>query len=686
MRGMPRVCLRCTRRGSLCRLTADAIGVVSVTTVTPSRYRSAHESGNLDSVKNVEEERGIGNTDSEPSPHRLHVGKARTAWYPRVRVAIAHHPEEEMVEVDRSRLDEEKYRTDAKGPSTESTAVVDEALNGQAGIGRVDQAVDEVQAFLREKQLEMTEAQLERNVAIPYPTHPDDMTPEFRRIKKHQSIVVVATDPDYPVFARRDQFVQLPLPKNHPWVKNTPIGPFIQHGDGQLGVMGSGEVGFDDEHVAKSLPHSFRGLRHRSVLQQRLPEKNGKVIQDAVVKNSFSLTGRGVFATRDIAAGENIMIVRNTACNLGVKGEVERLVEMCGDVLLTVYSEGTEAELDYLHDWILTGQPSSLLEFWPKSATERVLERIGGVEVLHALELHEIHIARLAAIIDMNSFLVESSYAVRKGMAYFPEAGFLNHSCAPNATYDIMPEHTFHESEYYMDEVLQAEASDATDPTSSSAAAAAATTFKEKEETVVMDEEFFSSKRTHPSNGVEGKENGVDGNKSTASRELTVGAPVQYLFCCRATANIPAGSEILISYVPPEWSFDNRQYVIHDRYRFWCKCPKCAPTLDAKYARVPQLIVVLLVFSVFLQLLVLHKRDVEQKVARENMATEEVPIFSSDNNDEDDVPMEQRRTPRQRSRGLFELFEEERLQEMYAPDRRPLPAVLANDPWARPPR
>ncbi|KAF8302379.1 hypothetical protein TcYC6_0046950 [Trypanosoma cruzi] len=665
MRGMPRLCLRCTRRGSLCRLTADAIGVVSVTTVTPSRYRSAHERGNLDSAKKFGKEWGI--------------GKARTAWYPRVRAAIDDHPGEEVVDMDRPRPDEEVYRKEAKGSSTESAAVVDEALDGQAEIGRVDQAVDEVQAFLREKQLEVAEAQLERNVAIPYPTHPDDMTPEFRRIKRHQSIVVVATDPDYPVFARRDQFVQLPLPKNHPWVKNTPIGPFIQHGDGQLGVVGSGEVGFDDEHVAKALPHSFRGLRHRSVMQQRLPEKNGKVLQDAVVKNSFSLTGRGVFATRDIAAGESIMIVRNTACNLGVKGEVERLVEMCGDVLLTVY-EGTEADLDYLHDWVLTGQPSSLLEFWPKSATERVLERIGGVEVLHALELHEIHIARIAAIIDMNSFLVESSYAVRKGMAYFPEAGFLNHSCAPNATYDVIPEHTFHESEYYLDEVLQAEASDATDPTLSAAA------IEEKDETVVMDEKFSPSRGTHPSNRVEEKENGEDGNKSTASRELTVGAPVQYLFCCRATANIPAGSEILISYVPPEWSFDNRQYVIHDRYRFWCKCPKCAPTLDAKYARVPKLIVLLLVFSVFLQLLVLHKRDVEQTATRENLVTEEDSTFYRDDNDEDDAPMEQRRAPRKRPRGLFELLEEERLQEIYATDRRPLPAALANDQWARPPR
>ncbi|EAN82267.1 hypothetical protein, conserved, partial [Trypanosoma cruzi] len=273
-----------------------------------------------------------------------------------------------------------------------------------------------------------------------------------------------------------------------------------------------------------------------------------------------------------------------------------------------------------------------------------------------------------------------SSYAVRKGMAYFPEAGFLNHSCAPNATYDVMPEHTFHESEYYLDEALQAEASDATDPTPSAAA------IEEKDETVVMDEKFSPSRRTHPSNRVEEKENGEDGNNSTASRELTVGAPVQYLFCCRATANIPAGSEILISYVPPEWSFDNRQYVIHDRYRFWCKCPKCAPTLDAKYARVPKLIVFLLVFSVFLQLLVLHKRDVEQTAARENLVTEEDSTFYRDDNDEDDAPMEQRRAPRKRPRGLFELLEEERLQEMYATDRRPLPAVLANDQWARPPR
>ncbi|ESL12156.1 hypothetical protein TRSC58_00081 [Trypanosoma rangeli SC58] len=347
------------------------------------------------------------------------------------------------------------------------------------------------------------------------------------------------------------------------------------------------------------------------------------------------------------------MIVRSTASNLGVKGEVERLVEMCSDVLLTAY-EGTAAELNYLHDWILTGQPSSLLEFWPASATERVLERIGGVEVLHALELHKIHVSRLAAVIDMNSFLVESSYAVRKGMAYFPEAGFLNHSCAPNATYDVLPEHTFRESEYYLDEAVEA-AHHADD------VAATTSTTAEVEST---------------------------------AHALTMETAVQYLFCCRAAANIPAGTEILISYVPPEWSFDNRQYVLHDRYRFWCKCSKCAPMLDAMHARVPRLIVLMLVFSIWLQLLVLHRRDVEQAAARETVAMEEDSALHEDDadGDEDDydeaavVRRRRQHWPRPRSRGLFELLEEDRLEELYTPDRRSLPGPLANDPWARPPR
>ncbi|RNF26796.1 uncharacterized protein Tco025E_00952 [Trypanosoma conorhini] len=631
---MPRFCLRCTRRGPLCRLAADAAGAGAAAAVTSRRYRGSHEREDVDGT-------GTGNVAkgeaAEGPTQRLQAAAARAVRYPQVRVAL------------RPSAVEEAEPGLEKAPQRQGTVAAEE---------------DELQAFLREKRCEVEGAHLERNAAIPYPTHPDDVVPEFRRIKRHQAIVVVATDPDYPVFARQDQFVQLPPPESHPWVKNTPIGPFVVHGDGQLGVVGSGEVGFDDGHAAAALPRSFRGLQHRSVLQQRLPEKNGKVIQDAVVKNSFTLTGRGVFATRDIAAGETLMVVRDTASNLGVKGEVERLVEMCSEVLLTAY-EGGPAELSYLHDWVFTGQPSSLLEFWPASATERVLERIGGVEVLHALELHNIHVARLAAIIDMNSFLVESSYAVRKGMAYFPEAGFLNHSCAPNATYDVLPEHTFRESEYYLDEV----AAGAPPPVPQDAAIA---------------------NRSHAADATM-----AGAADAATARELTTATAVQYLFCCRATANIPAGAEILISYVPPEWSFDNRQYVLHDRYRFWCKCSKCAPTLDATYARVPRFIVLMLFFSILLQLLVLHQRDVEQAAAREASATEESFALHGEEADDGEadgdgqaagVRRRRQRPPRPRPRGLFELLEEDRLQDLYALDRGRIPAPLANDPWARPPR
>ncbi|ESL09307.1 hypothetical protein TRSC58_02975, partial [Trypanosoma rangeli SC58] len=313
---MPRLCLRYTRGAPLCRLTANAMGAVDVAAVAPRRYRSANERESIDNDPSDTAEgthhhrRGFTaapDCAGDAPPQRLQVGAAKAGRYPQVRVALHPHAMEEP----ETHLDEEPHRRGATASSTGSVALT--AAEGQAE--------NEVQAFLREKRREVEEGHLERNAALPYPTHPDDMVPEFRRIKRHQAIVVVATDPDYPAFARQDQFVRLPPPENHPWVKNTPIGPFVVHGDGQLGVVGSGEVGFDDGHAATALPRSFRGLRHRSVLQQRLPQKNGKVIQDVVVKNSFTLTGRGVFATRDIVAGETIMIVRSTASNLGVKGE-----------------------------------------------------------------------------------------------------------------------------------------------------------------------------------------------------------------------------------------------------------------------------------------------------------------------------------------------------------------------------
>ncbi|KAG8342189.1 SET domain [Trypanosoma vivax] len=564
-------------------------------------------------------------------------------------------------------------------------------------------AHSEVRAFLEAKKHETALFHQQCNADIPYPPHPDDMVPEFRRIKRHQGMVVVATDPDHPTFVRYDNFPAPPPAQQHPWVKNTPIGPHIVHGDGQIAVVGTGEIGFGGASVCGSgcevggstaapgteegaenvlpLPRTFRGLQHRSVIQKQLPQMNGRVLQDAVIKNSFTLTGRGVFATRDVAAGETIMVVSSTARNVGVKGEVERLVEMCTDILLETYNSlragdqassealgcasgaGEVEKLNYLHEWILTGQPSSLLLHWPARATELVLERIGGFKVLRALELHKVHIARLAAIIDMNSFLVESSYAVRKGMAYFPEAGFLNHSCVPNATYDVIPAHIFRETDYYIDEQENAKGTGAScNPKVAS----------------LITEVDVGSSGSHVANSKKVKAGDFCLEDNSAGCDaLAPNEPAEYLFCCRATTDIPAGSEILISYVPTNWSFDNRQYVLHDRYRFWCKCPKCAPTLDAQYARVPRLLAGLLVFSIFLQLLAKHQREKVQQQMKKQLEEEE---------GEEDDKAGQRLAARQRSRGFFEVIEENRQRELYMPDRGPVPAIVADDPWARPPR
>ncbi|KPA85942.1 hypothetical protein ABB37_00242 [Leptomonas pyrrhocoris] len=571
---------------------------------------------------------------------------------------------------------------------------------------------NEVEQFLDEVQRQVDAARFHRNQAIPFPAKPEANSPAFRRIKRHAKMTVEVPDPDYPTFVRKDQAVGLPPAAEHPWVrKNTPIGPFIVHGDGQIRQLGgTGQVDFDDTSVDEKLPASYRGLQHRSILQRQLPQDNGRVVQDAVIKHSFTLTGRGVFATRRIAKGENIMIVQSTARNVGVKGELERLEEMCADILIGC-RDGDARVREFLHTWILTGQPSSLLEHWPAASTARVMAAIGGPEVLDELELHPIHIARLAAILDLNSFLVESSFAERKGMAYFPEAGFLNHSCVPNTTYDIMPEHVFRESDYYLDEAAAAAeeddvvdkrpdnadgdhehasvdvtggatVSDTSSHATGESVTAAASAAKGNDVAVVHD---ASKERNAAYFGNE--------NRLAAYPGLTEADAPVYLFCCRASKDIEPGEEILISYVPAQWSFDNRQYVLHDRYHFWCKCPKCAPVIDKKYARVPKMLVGLVVLSILLQLLVFHQRDLKNAVDED---FDKLAAMSEEERLEElrrrgitpeQISVDGAKKRRQRRNGLFEKLEEERLRQIYEPDNRGHLTVMDRlNPLSEPPR
>lgn len=545
--------------------------------------------------------------------------------YPRVRLqALAERKLRQPIYAEGTPIDEGGSGVVKLTPPEGINRSVETSAQASVIEGAPQYVADEVTGFLSKVEAQVEHARFLRNQDIPFPDHPDTLVPTFRRIKKHTQMEVVKADPDYPTFPCLNSFVALPPPAMHPWVKNTPIGPFITHGDGQIGVVGSGEVGFEDGedmYSERRRRGGWRGLRHHSPLRKRLPQQNGTVHQSVVVKRSVALTGRGVFATQDIKAGETIMIVQDTAQSLGVKGELERLEDMCADVLLSCY-EGDADQRAFLHEWILTGQPSSLLEHWPVASTGRVLDAIGGTAVLDVLELHTIHVARLAAIMDLNSFLVENFYAERKGMAYFPEAGFLNHSCEPNATYQIMPEHTFRGSDYFVDELTatrtqqEVELSPVATPMSS----------------VVVTPEVISTSSV----GVNAADTHIgaptqappttaqDGSLSTRylsqclgqrldrSRPLpclTEASAPTYLFCCRAERDIKAGEEVLISYVPQFWSFDNRQYVLHDRYYFWCKCPKCSPTLDSRYARIPKFTVGVVICVVLMQMLLLYTRS-----------------------------------------------------------------------------
>lgn len=169
-------------------------------------------------------------------------------------------------------------------------------------------------------------------------------------------------------------------------------------------------------------------------------------------------------------------------------------------------------------------------------------------------------------------------------------------------------------------------------------------------------------------------------------------APV-YLFCCRAEKEIEAGEEIVISYVPPQWSFDNRQYVLHDRYRFWCKCPKCSPVLDKKYARVPKMIVAMVLVSIVLQIMVFQQRSLKNAVDKDyeqlaSMSEEErLEELRARGIDVEAITANAVERRKQRRVGLFEMLEEDRLNRLYEPENRgPMNIVNLMDAHAKPPR
>jgi endogenous inhibitor of DNA gyrase (YacG/DUF329 family) len=308
--------------------------------------------------------------------------------------------------------------------------------------------------------------------------------------------------------------------------------------------------------------------------------KNGKVHRDLVIKHSLQLSGRGIFATQDIKAGEHIMVVRSQAVNLGFNSEIDRLAEMSAFVLLRAY-HGTEEDREYLHQWILTGQMSNIIDRWPQEGTRKVLDLIGGPEILDALELHPMHVGRLGAVIDLNSFLVESYYAERKGMGYWPEAGYFNHSCAPNCDYDIIPSHKFAESEFCPKE--------------------------ENEETGAFEDmapelQRVAAAKTEPKQVITIEEKEME----ELERDL-IDNP-SYLFCVKACRDIKAGEELLISYVPTGWRYDDRQFVLHDRYRFWCKCPNCATLVEKKLRFPMRVAIAIIVFYSSLQLFLYKAR------------------------------------------------------------------------------
>ena len=516
----------------------------------------------------------------------------------------------------------------------------------------------ELDDFFDEKDRQMSHFVRSQNeVNVKLPPRPEELVPAFERVKRSAKILVRFNNPDDIVHEQKYNYVALPPSKEHPWVPYTKHGKHIVHGDGMLNVVGTGEVGFDNTFNEKTLPKSWRGLQKRSNVGEHLPLKNGSTIQDAVVKYSLQLTGKGLFATRDIKKGELMMIVDSTAQNVGFNDEQSRMIEMTADILRNALAGGEE-ERHYLHHWILTGQLSSIVERWRRDATDKVIELIGGEESLAKLELHREHIPRIAAIIHMNSFLVESQYAERRGVAYWPEAAMLNHSCEPNTTYEIVPEQMFTQSEFYIgtsdQELMHFESeninaamaadagtvsgsgadggggggippkpvdaaapeAEASSSSSCSASSSAGPSSSAKNSGGCGDPSCTASDcagghsselTTTPNNG--SSEGNVDNFLANPNfGDLTPRGANTFLFCARATKDIAAGEEILISYVPTEWPFAHRQEVLLDRYKFRCKCPRCSPDIEYRHNFMTKFLLPTLALTVSLHLMLSFAR------------------------------------------------------------------------------
>ena len=81
----------------------------------------------------------------------------------------------------------------------------------------------------------------------------------------------------------------------------------------------------------------------------------------------------------------------------------------------------------------------------------------------------------------------------------------------------------------------------------------------------------------------------------------------------RAERDLEPGEEVLISYVPSDWSFNARQIALQHRYKFWCRCERCAPSIDKSYAMLPNFSVFLIVFVVLLQFIAHASRSSQMR-------------------------------------------------------------------------
>ncbi|EPY19217.1 hypothetical protein STCU_09569 [Strigomonas culicis] len=156
---------------------------------------------------------------------------------------------------------------------------------------------------------------------------------------------------------------------------------------------------------------------------------------------------RGVFATREISFGREIMNVPAFAMYISEHKE-ESLREQVMIITKDVFSKlvyGTPQEKEYIKTRVMTLMSGGVSYFTREKDVFDFAEEVrppgkegticNGASYLLSGEFSSYDLQKLPLIIDFNRFEVE--YRGRRGMCLFTEASYFNHSCEPNVEISV---------------------------------------------------------------------------------------------------------------------------------------------------------------------------------------------------------------------------------------------------------